>query len=489
MPRLSVFVSSVQKELAEERRAVKDYLLRDPLFRRFVGEVFLFEDIPASDRAPDDIYIREVEKCDIYLAILGNEYGWKNEKGLSPTEQEFDHATKTNRERLVFVKGEDDKSRDPDITNLVKKAGRQLTRRRFLDTQGLISEVYSSFVESLDNRGMLQLLPFDSSPCEKATMREISGTHVTSFVESAEATGRLRLRGSRAPKVVLNNLNLLQAGNPTNAAVLLFGKNPSKQFDNAQIHCFHYRGTRKGKPIESQQPYEGRLLEVIDEAVDFVLRKLTRRVGTRDQATQAEVDFEVPRPVIVEAIVNAAAHRNYRNTGFVQVCVYPDRVEVWNPGELPAGLTPELLREPHGPIPRNPLIAELLFRVRYAEKAGTGTTDMIEECRRAELPEPDFEQRGPYFVVTVWRDWLTDEEMARLALTKRQCAAVQHVKIAGRITNRKLRELTGIVDRTASRDLDDLVEMGVFRRVGTTGRSTYYVIAKKRDTNPTNTTP
>ena len=45
------------------------------------------------------------------------------------------------------------------------------------------------------------------------------------------------------------------------------------------------------------------------------------------------------------------AHRDYRNTGFVQVMVYADRIEVWNPGELPHGLTPEKLREPHAPEP------------------------------------------------------------------------------------------------------------------------------------------
>lgn len=64
--KLRVFVSSVQKEFAEERRAVKEFLVHDPLLRRFIGDVFLFEDIPAVDRKPDDIYLDEVEKCDIY---------------------------------------------------------------------------------------------------------------------------------------------------------------------------------------------------------------------------------------------------------------------------------------------------------------------------------------------------------------------------------------------------------------------------------------
>lgn len=76
-------MSSVQKELAGERRAVKDFILNDPLMSRFVDSVFLFEDLPAADHAPDDVYLTEVESCDIYLAILGQKYGWKNEAGLS----------------------------------------------------------------------------------------------------------------------------------------------------------------------------------------------------------------------------------------------------------------------------------------------------------------------------------------------------------------------------------------------------------------------
>jgi hypothetical protein len=148
---LRVFISSVQKELAEERRGVKDFITADPLLSRFIDDVFLFEDIPARDRKPDDIYLLEVKERDIYLAILGNEYGRKNADGKSPTELEFDHATRTHRERLVFVKGNDDKARDPDMVKLVTMSCRQLTRRRFADPPGLIREVYASLVDCLGN--------------------------------------------------------------------------------------------------------------------------------------------------------------------------------------------------------------------------------------------------------------------------------------------------------------------------------------------------
>jgi len=469
----SVFISSVQKELAAERRAVKDFITNDPLLSRFIPDVFLFEDIPARDRKPDDIYLSEVEQRDIYLGILGNEYGWKNEDGKSPTELEFEHATRSHRERLIFVKGNDDKALEPEMARLVAKAGRQVTRRRFSDTPGLIREVYASLVESLENRGALRSTPFDDSVCDGATLRDIDTSRVTAFVETAKAAGRLKLKGSRAPKTVLQNFNLLRDGRPTNAAILLFGKDPRRFFNNIEVHCLHFHGTEKRKPIASQQPYEGRLFEVIDEAVEFVLGKIDRRVGTRAESTQAPVTFEIPRTVILEAIVNAVAHRNYRHNGFVQVIVFADRIEVWNPGELPPGLTPDLLRKPHGPIPRNPLIAEPLFRVKYAEKVGTGTTDMIADCRAAGLPEPDFEQRGPHFVVTLWRDWRTPEAIAELGLTERQKIAIAYTKTHGRITSREYQDLAGVSRQTASRDLDELVRKGVVSRHGAR-RGVYY---------------
>ena len=65
MKRFIIFVSSVQKEFQEERRAIKDYLLNDPLLKLFVSDVFLFEDLPARDQRAYEAYLKEVDRCDI----------------------------------------------------------------------------------------------------------------------------------------------------------------------------------------------------------------------------------------------------------------------------------------------------------------------------------------------------------------------------------------------------------------------------------------
>ena len=92
--RLRIFISSVQKEFATLRRDLKAFLLGDAFLRRFVAEVFLFEELPASDQRADQVYLAEVERCDIYLGIFGYEYGYQDENGVSPTEREYNHATR-----------------------------------------------------------------------------------------------------------------------------------------------------------------------------------------------------------------------------------------------------------------------------------------------------------------------------------------------------------------------------------------------------------
>jgi predicted HTH transcriptional regulator len=143
------------------------------------------------------------------------------------------------------------------------------------------------------------------------------------------------------------------------------------------------------------------LFEQVDEAVDFVLGKLDRSVTPGKTGNASDVAYEIPKLVIREAIVNAIAHRDYTSNAGVQVMLFVDRLEVWNPGALPAGMTMKSLRTAHSSVPHNPLISEPLFWARYIERAGTGTLDMIALCRKAGIPEPQFEQRGGQFVLTI----------------------------------------------------------------------------------------
>ncbi len=164
--------------------------------------------------------------------------------------------------------------------------------------------------------------------------------------------------------------------------------------------------------------------------------------------------YEVPHAVIREAVVNAVAHRNNASKAAVQVMVFADRIEVWNPGGLPEDLTADALRRPHHSVPRNRLLCEPQFLAHYIERAGTGTLDMIRLCREAGLPEPEFRPEGERFVVVIWRHWLTDKAMARLGLSDRQRQIIVFAKAHGQISNADCRREWSVSRNTGGRDLD-----------------------------------
>lgn len=153
MTPIRIFVSSVQSEFAEERDTLRDYIRDDVLMRRFFDVfVFLFEDAPAADRSPDHLYLEEVGRSDIYLGLFGHEYGSEDSTGISPTEREFDHATRVGSHRLVFLKIVNDSARYPKMQSLIAKAQSGLIRKRFNTIAELKAGVYAALVEYLETR-------------------------------------------------------------------------------------------------------------------------------------------------------------------------------------------------------------------------------------------------------------------------------------------------------------------------------------------------
>jgi len=351
MTRHPLFLSSVQKEFAAERLALRDFLQGDPLLRRFFEPV-LFEDLPASDRRADDLYLHLVDQSELYVGLFGSEYGSVDADGFSPTEREFQRAGERGKTRLIFLKAADDTSRDRRMLALIRQAEASLVRRRFATTAELIAGLYAALVQWLDDRQLIRSGPFDASVCPQASLADLDAERMAWFIDRARQVRGFPLPPNASASELLTRLNLLSHGQPTHAAVLLFGRQPQRFLISSEVKAAHFHGTAA--------------------------------------TTQAPAAYEIPPEVIREAIVNAVAHRDYTSNGSVQVMVFADRVEVWNPGSLPPSLSLAQLRQPHGSIPANPLLAEPLYLTQYIERLGTGTGDMIRRCREAGLPEPVF---------------------------------------------------------------------------------------------------
>ena len=79
--------------------------------------------------------------------------------------------------------------------------------------------------------------------------------------------------------------------------------------------------------------------------------------------------------------------------------IYADRVEVVSPGSLPRGLSLADLGSKS--VRRNALIADLLHRIDFIGKAGTGIRRIRNDARELRCPEPEFKANG-FFTATFW---------------------------------------------------------------------------------------
>jgi ATP-dependent DNA helicase RecG len=318
----------VQKEFAAERAALREYLHGDPLLRRFF-EPFLFEEVPAADRRADAVYLDEVERCDVYLGLFGNDYGFEDGEGISPTQREFELATQQRRLRLIFVKGSDDQAKHPKMQALIRQAGSDLIRRRFQAAPELIASVYAALLRLLEERELIRFTPFDATFCRNATIADLDIDRIARFLRLARASRNFPLAEATPPEEVLTHLNLLSQGRPTHAAILLFGKAPQRFLITSEVKCAHFHGFEVAKPIPSYQVYKGTVFDLVDQAKDFVLSKIDLWVGTRAESTQVPTAYEIPpQEVVTEAIVNAVCHRDYTSNASVQVMLFKDPLEV-----------------------------------------------------------------------------------------------------------------------------------------------------------------
>ncbi len=477
MPRRLIFVSSVQKELQKERYEIRDYVHGDPLLNKHFT-VFLFEDLPPKDRRPDEVYLDMVQKSDIYVGLFGSKYGKPHAGGVSPVEQEYLCARQHSKHRVILIKEMDASARDSRMNALILKAQNEVVRNEFSNITKLIESLYAGLVNYLEERHIITTDPFDAALNTAAVIDDIAPEKIFWFLKKAREERNYPLSENTPPADALRHLDLIHDGHLKNSALLLFAKQPQKFFIQAETKCLHFHGTTVAKPIPSYQIFNGTVFDQVDAAVDFALSKLNRSVTPQNNSPASAVEYEIPYKAIREAIVNAVAHRDYTSNAAVQVMVFADRVEVWNPGSLPAGLVPESLRSPHSSIPKNLHLATPLYLTHYIEKAGTGTLDMIALCTKAELPEPDFRQDGGQFVVTLWRDWLTLDLISSLHLNDRQLEAIQFLKKEGSLTSAVYQSLTGASRQTATRDLKELSIKKIIYRRGM-GRGVSYHLIKK----------
>jgi ATP-dependent DNA helicase RecG len=327
-------------------------------------------------------------------------------------------------------------------------------------------------------------LSWDEQICEKTFLEDIDEKKIRWFVREAGKQRRLNITEDAPIEEVLVKLKLLADRKLTNVAVLLFSR--ESKFLQSEVKCIRFSGNEPVKPYIDFQTLEGTVFDLVDGAEVFVLRNIKKSIWLVPGQLQREERYEYPPDAIREAIVNAVVHRDYESPSKVQVRVFDNRIEVWNPGLLPEGITLEDLKREHRSIPRNPLLFRQLFWVKYVEDVGGGTLDMIKWCKEWGLPEPDFKFITGATVV-VFRLPPKIGNLEKLGLNERQIRAVNYVVKQGSITNREYQTINNTTRYTATRDLGGIVKEGIFDKIGEGKRDLKYVLiqnaAKMRQKN------
>ena len=131
----------------------------------------------------------------------------------------------------------------------------------------------------------------------------------------------------------------------------------------------------------------GDLFTQVDSTMELLLTKYLKAAIDYEGIQRIE-SFPMPEDALREALLNAVVHRDYAVAAPIQIRVYADRLQLWNPGELPDNWSLDKLLGQHPSQPYNPDVANTFFRAGEIEAWGRGIQRVFEACREAGTPEP-----------------------------------------------------------------------------------------------------
>ncbi|MFZ6025290.1 MAG: ATP-binding protein [Bacteroidota bacterium] len=308
---------------------------------------------------------------------------------------------------------------------------------------------------------------------QRATFDDIDEKAVKTFLAASENAGRLpeNIQGLTIPEL-FEKLRLTDNGQLKRAAIIFFGKDPGKFYPGIYVKIGRFG--KSDTDLVFQEMEEGNLIVLLNAVLNQLNHKfLIRSIGFEGMHRIEKVEY--PLPALREMLLNALVHRNYMGAP-IQIRVYDDKINIWNEGTLPAGLTLDALKRSHSSRPRNLIIADVAFKGGYIDAWGRGTIKILDTCKEAELPEPEMQELDGGFSITLFKNTLTEEQLTKLGLNSRQTKAILYVLEHGSITNSKYQEINTVGKTLATEELQELIGKGFLKQAGTKGRGSKYEI-------------
>jgi ATP-dependent DNA helicase RecG len=306
----------------------------------------------------------------------------------------------------------------------------------------------------------------------RATLDDIDPKAIDAFIKSAVSSKRMPfIENETNSEIILDNLLLRENGGIKRSAIVLFGKNPCKFYINAFVKIGRFG--KSDDELLFQEVVEGNAFQIADRTLEMLDKKFLISPISYEGLYRVE-KWEYPYKAVREAIINAIVHRDYSGAP-VQISVYDDKIMIWNEGKLPEGISIEDLKQKHSSRPYNPTIASVFFKGGLIEAWGRGTINIISECVKIGLPEPIFESVFGGISVKLFKSY-TEKQLIEKGLNERQIKAVFYCRKNEFINNSTYQSICETSERTATRDLEFLVEIGVFEKMGEKKGTKYKLI-------------
>lgn len=512
MSKIRIFVSSVQQELENERQVVLSLVSTDTFLQQHC-EAVLYELEPAAPKKAVKECVELVGTCDIYLLIVWQKAG-DLVGSVAITRREYREARKKKLPILVYIKGPAELKREAateEFLTEIKSDG--FKYKRFRHVVELQEEIRTSLLKLLKEKFNLEptseeneiaeqtikaTSTFETQPLKRLCWGDLDHRVTRTLLARTDGAGPKSVR----MKDIVSALNVrglmwndVESGTDyaTAAGVVLLGKDPSSVFPHCRFLCDAYAGTEPDdKPLDYED-IRGPLSGAIEHVISFLDRN-TRHPIRVDGLSRVRLD-EYPVEALREALVNAAAHRDYGD-GSRKIIVekFADRIVVSSPGMPPPPITLQKLRSgKYKPCSRNPIIAQCLSHFHRIEERGSGIRRMNNQMKDHGLDEPRLAVESGYFQVVfpgagenIGRLRMPASAAGRIVtpsveeqLNPRQKRIIGRVLRHGFVTSGWCRDRLNVTYDTANRDLLGLVKLNIVVRQGK-GRSTKFILAKTR---------
>lgn len=276
---------------------------------------------------------------------------------------------------------------------------------------------------------------------------------------------------------------------PTLSGLLMFGEYPQGYLPQLFIACVVVPGTKLGDVGELGQRFddnkrvEGTIDEMLAQTLNFIRRNIGTMVVIDDNGERKNIS-EYPMKALKEAVANALIHRDYsisRESAYIYVQIYDDRIEIINPGDLYGNNRIENLGTDVMLEARNKNLVRLLEeKGNIIENRHTGIATMREEMKKLGLPEPEFYSlRGDFKVVfrkkilENGQKWTEVDRKEQISDFEKEIISL--IKTNSKITQQEMCKITGAGRTTVTNNLRRLKQNNIIERIGS-DRNGYWKI-------------